>query len=381
MLDRMYFVFVSKWTVESVARSLVPLTVLGVAMIVLPASRARQVAFAAMLVGVGGLVLTFLGADILRIALVAQSQPWRWLWLTNVVAILLLPLLVSTCWHRGLVGRATLALVISLWLFRNDLYCAVLMPCVVGAAFLSARQHIEPRTARLICMGSFAALALGIVWAIANNPVFAGVMYNPHGAPIAVERFRALAEDGLVPVALFAGLWWCAVRASSRVVTMAAAGLASVVCLAMLPIATGEWTTTKFTQRSYDALEAWRRHIPVGTEVLWMDVPIDGWVLLRRPIFFAMEQTGSALFSRAAAMEVTRRDALLARDLPPAHFMMPDRQVAMPGEITLARACNSGELRFIATRLDLGAPALEPAPKEVPAFRGLRLYRCEQAAR
>jgi hypothetical protein len=111
-----------------------------------------------------------------------------------------------------------------------------------------------------------------------------------------------------------------------------------------------------------------------------MDVPIDAWVLLQRPIYLSVDQTGSALFSRAAAREMERRDAVLAQYLPEAHFMMPKTHPAVKGEITLARACASGELGFIVTRIDMKAPVLAQAPDDAPLFRGLRLYQCDRSA-
>jgi hypothetical protein len=107
-----------------------------------------------------------------------------------------------------------------------------------------------------------------------------------------------------------------------------------------------------------------------------METPFDAWVLLQRPVYLTVDQTGSALFSRPAALEMERRDALLTKYLPEAHFMMPKTHKAVKGEVTLARVCSSGELKFIVTRIDLKAPALERAPDNAPLFRGLRLYQC-----
>jgi hypothetical protein len=378
----MGYVFLSQWSVESWARGLVSLNALGVALMLLPASRTRQVAIATTVTGLGGLALTLLGADILRFTLVVQSQPWRWLWLTNVLTILLLPAIVGACWQRGHAGRATLAFLVSLWLFRNDAYCLVLMPCVLASAFYSSKQGAGASTARAIYLGSLAILVLGVVWSIANNALFAGVVNTPKGPTAALQVFRGLAEEGFASVALFTAIWWCATRTAHRGARATTAAVAALLCLAMIPIATVEWTTIKYTKQVFEAFRAWRRHIPVGTEVLWMGTPIDGWALLQRPLYLSIDQTGSALFSREAALEMERRDALLTQYLPDAHFMMPDRHKVEPGRTsTLAEACSSGELRFIVTRVDLGEPPLERTPEVATGFGGLRLYGCGQGGR
>jgi hypothetical protein len=172
---------------------------------------------------------------------------------------------------------------------------------------------------------------------------------------------------------------WFAVSRTARGVQVGVTALACVITVLLLPFAFREWTAVRFTKPVIEAFAPWRALIPVGAEVLWMDVPIDAWVLLQRPVYLTVDQTGSALFSREAALEMERRDAVLARYLPEAHFMMPKTHPSVKGEITLARACASGELRFIVTRIDMRAPALAQAPENAPTFRGLTLYRCDRS--
>ncbi|MEJ0038800.1 MAG: hypothetical protein WDO68_22450 [Gammaproteobacteria bacterium] len=375
ILDRMGYVFLAKWSVESWARTCVPLVTLGVALITLPPSRARSMAMAAMLTGLAGLLLTAYGADFLRITLIVQSQPWRWLWVTNTVMIVLLPLIFSACWERGHAGRATLAALVAMWLFRYDAYCTVLMPVALGLALFSGSPASHTRAMRMLWFGLLAVVAFGVAWSVANNVLFSSAINPAPGIATPVGMFRGVAEDGLAPAAALLMVWLIASH-GGRTARTAVAILTCAIGACLLPFAFREWTTVRFGKPLVDAYGTWRAHIPVGTEVLWMEDPIAAWVLLQRPLFLSVDQTGSVLFSRAAAVEMERRDAVLTKYLPEAHFMMPKVHVPAKGHSTLERACSSGEIRFIATRIDLGPPALEQAPAGTKLFRGVRLYQC-----
>jgi hypothetical protein len=377
----MPYVFLSTWSLENVARACTPLVTLTVGLLVLPPSRARQIACAALVTGLGGLLLTAYGSDILRIALVAQSQPWRWLWLTNTVMILLLPQIFSACWARGYVGRATIGALVSMWLFRVDAYASVIMVVALGLATFSRSPRSQAPATRMLWFGSLALVTLGVVWSVANNALFAGAI-NPMAhlsTPLAV--FRDLGEDGFAAVFVIF-IVWLAVTRGGPAAQSGVAAVACVVCVCLLPVSVREWTAIRFTQATFEAFAPWRARIPVGTEVIWDNPIIDGWVLLQRPQYLGIDQTGSALYSREAALEMERRDALLTRDLPIAHFMMPKTHVPADGvPLTLERACSSGELTFIATRQDLHATPIERIPASLPLYRGLSLYECPRSGR
>ena len=375
ILDRMGYVFMSQWSIESWTRACAPLVELTVALLVLPQSRSREMAWAALLIGLSGLLLTIYGADILRIALVAQSQPWRWLWLTNTLTIILLPAIFSACWERGYLGRATVAALVAMWLFRSDAYGMVLMPVAIALAAFSRSSWGQSPATRLLWFGSLAVVALGIAWSLANNALYAGAINPVAGLSAPVATYRDFAEDGLAPAAVLFLVWLLATRAP-RMAQIAAAAVTCIAVICVLPFAYREWTSVRLDRPAYEAFAPWRARIPVGTEVLYLDDPIDAWVLLQRPLYLVIDQTGSALFSRNAALEMERRDAVLTKYFPQAHFMMPKVHKPANHVPTLAGACASGELKFIVTRIDLKAPALENAPSAAPRFRGLRLYQC-----
>jgi hypothetical protein len=378
ILDRMPYVFLSEWSLESLSRACLPLVALTVALLVMRRSRVYSIAAAALIMGLSGLALTVYGSDILHITLVTQSQSWRWLWLTQTLAILLTPLILSACWQRGNVGRATVAVLLSMWLFRYDAYGLVLMPVALGLAVMSRSATANASSAaRMLWFGSLIVLAFAFAWALANNALSAGAINQVGDLSDPIRLFRGVAEDGLAPMTLLVVVW-LAIRAGGRAVQTGAAVAVCALCLLLLPSAFKEWTELRYPKSTVDAFGAWRAQIPPGTEVLWTDTPIDGWILLQRPAYLSNDQTASTLFSRQAAFELERRDALMTKYFPEAHVML-SKTTHKPVEgliPTLERACASGELTFIATRYDLKATPLAISPPNAPAFQGLRLYRC-----
>lgn len=376
ILDRMGYVFLTEWAVESWTRAFIPAVALTVGVLVMPPSRTRQVAVAAILIGLGGMVLTLYGADLLQLTLVTQSQPWRWLWLTNTLMVLMLPLIFSACWERGHAGRATVFALIALWLFRNDAYSIVLIPMVLGLAALSRTENSMSASARMLYFGAAAAAAFGLVWNIANNVMSAGTVNEAGSLSTPVTFFRSISLDGVMPVAAVALVWMLASGISGRIAKTIVAGATTLICVSLIPLAVKEWTNQRYSQATFDSFASWRARIPVGAEVLYMGNPTDAWILLQRPAYLSVHQTGSALFSRAAALEMERRDLVLTKHFPPAHIMMPETHKVVQGELTLTRACVAGEYQFIVTRLNLEATPVERAPAAALAWRGMSLYQC-----
>src|SRR6185369_4977067 len=79
-------------------------------------SHARSFCIAAGFAAIGGTLISYVGGDLLRIALVVQLQLWRWNWIATFAAILLLPFIATTAWSRGGIWRAVVLLLGAAWL-------------------------------------------------------------------------------------------------------------------------------------------------------------------------------------------------------------------------------------------------------------------------
>src|SRR5581483_3373631 len=99
LVQREGYLFVTEWDVRDGGRVVISATTLVVGALTLAPSPARSFCGAGLLLWALGIGFTLLGVDILHFAVIAQAQPWRCLWISSVVAVLLLPLVVRNCWR------------------------------------------------------------------------------------------------------------------------------------------------------------------------------------------------------------------------------------------------------------------------------------------
>lgn len=381
--NRQDFLFLSLWDIQDWARAGIHLSTLLLGALVLPhASASRRLSIAALVTATSGLIVSGLGGDWLEIALVVQAQPWRALWLSAVVALLLLPVIGRECWQRGPLGQSTLFLILVAWMSIDEPYTAAFGVVALGsAAALCSRRELAPSLKRLIFAGSCAVLVLVLIRNIANTILFAQAMPDQSLMPAWVREFRSLSQDGVIPALIFGGIWLLCTRPRGRVLRPITVTATVVGCAILLPASAAEWNRSEYT-RDFEAFAEWRQYIPPGEEVMWIDGAVETWALLERPRYLTTNQMASMLFSREAAIEMRQRAlrlAPLATD-EALLFWSTDRDLVRDtGPLTLTALCEAISARFIVTRSDLAAKPLALAPAGASLkFRGLRLFRCER---
>src|SRR5690606_1522710 len=82
------------------------------------------------------LLVSWLGGDLLRIALVVQGQAWRSLWLATAIAALLLPWISARCWTGPPLQRCVLPLILTAWIIgHQSLALCFSIPALVIVAY------------------------------------------------------------------------------------------------------------------------------------------------------------------------------------------------------------------------------------------------------
>ncbi len=348
----------------------------------------RTLCVASLALGVLSIGATVIGADWLRIIPITQVQPWRGLWLANLIALLLLPVIEVRVWDLRPVGRVIGLLLISLWTLRDEVQSLYLAPIALGFAFaVKARIAIPPERQRQLEMGAWAALALSLTWALINLRMSALALRDESAAPELLRTVRTWTRDGLLPaLVLGAMLALGNLARSSRPPMAGLCGYGSAIGITILlavlaPMGFDQWRHREFTDQTHERFAAWRAAIPPGTEVLWIGNPVPAWLLLERPSYLSNQQVATQLFSRTAGMELERRAiglALLNGGLDGLQApSLPASLGSKAPNVTLPQVCAASDVRFIATRLDLGPSAILTAPAGLPpAYRRLRLYPC-----
>jgi len=374
LVRRKGYLFVTQWGARDWGRVAISATTLLVGALTLAPSPARSFCGAGLLLWALGIGFTLLGVDMLHLAVIAQAQPWRCLWITSVIAVLVLPLVIQTCWRMGEMGRAAALLLIGVWLLRGYVYPLEVAPLSVAAALAAAKKTSPPEGARRwVNGGAWTVAILSAVWAIANLWLLAKRYPLELRVPGLVLLTRVWGAEGVLSALVLAGAWYACWKAKSPLGLYACAIVASVICILVMPIAATERTHVTVTPELFRAYEPWRQLIPAGQEVFWAKGdPYPAWVLLQRPSYMTNQQTGTNLFSRRAGMELERRSEVLRR----AFNLDQDSADVAP---TLATVCAKSDLKFLVTSYDLRAPALAEAPAGIPDdLRTLRLYRCDR---
>ena len=385
------YLFVLQWTLPDWIRALPAATVLIVGILVTTKPLVRNQCCAALATACCGLLLTIVFCDLLKLQLVTGMQLWRWLWLAQVVAVLLFPVVVVDCWRSGPVTRAACLALVSTWIVPNDPLVFGIALLAIACAASAGRVSTDRRASRLVFLGSCALLAIALVINFAskiNLPRPGG-----NSAPQAVALWLGVwAQDGILYAAVLIGVLWLSKRWPwARSAWILAAG-ATLACIFFLPLTWHAWTASYYNSKMYAAVASWRAAIPPEAEVIWPTLPIGAWYLLERPSYWSRHQESGDVFSRAKALEIQRRGLSLAAAM---HDSFPDHHSSGPdpedvrdravltvdtGKLEsagLVRACADPQLQFVVSWGALGPSPFTPVTPDParPADR-LHLYRC-----
>ncbi len=386
------FLFVSLWSAHDWVRDAVPLAVLTIGLLTATTKPLRNICAGALLTGLGGVLLTAVYCDALKIILVTGAQPWRWLWVTDVIAVLLSPLIARNCWQSGTTARAATILLLSAWVFQDDM--ATLPTLALAIACAAFRNAPAAKTyARLIFFGSCALL-------LAATALNLGDKYStpdPGGANSIGQRVslwvRIWDSDGVVLGPALVLLWFALERSRTGMRTVPLVMASAIACAALGISAWTVWTASYYTPALRAEFATWRHEIPPQAEVLWPGNPVGAWYLLDRPSYWSVNQSVGAIFSKQKAVVFSHRSAAfqLPVDAPPAGSddnartgdTKESRMAATPPTAmvvdrhSLEHACKDPDLGYVVSWSRIEPTPVDPvAPDSHRPGNRLYLYRC-----
>ncbi len=382
------YLFVSTWSLENWGRIVVPGAVLIAGALGSASAAVRQLCAAALLTALASLLVAIVCCDRLNGIIFIQMQPWRWLWLSEVTAVVLLPVITEDCLARGPSGRATVILLIGAWLLRDYIFSlGVSVAAIVCAAVPPAT--LSHRSGRLLLAGSLGTLALSAIIVAATRSSYVPLDTIPANSMIAelVAVARRWGEDGVAYSLSIAASWWILTRRNTMSSALSLLLVCGVLCAVTVTQVSKTWTSYVYTARLKAAFAPWREAIPTGTEVIWPGTPMGAWYVLERPSYYSIHQVAGDIFSRDKALEIHRRALLIQRGLhadtvesrhdPRRQGLDLPRNADNLGRHGLALVCQDPQLGFVASWSPLGdSPFLAIAPNVARPERRLRLYRC-----
>jgi len=386
--ERSQFLFLQLWRPRDWDLNARPLICVAIAAATLEDPRLRKICISAALVGAAGLAVALVAGLLGPVAILLQGQAWRWLWITGLIGVILLPATALRMWRDCRCGPLCALLLLSAWTFSQiDGSVAASLTLLLWLS----RERINRRIALYL---RWAAVGLAIVilgWTIFNCRTLLSPTFDFRDAPMLVQRLRNI--FGLtIPAVLLIGPFWFLIRRcrSLWVPALCCAALAATSAF-MLPLA---FRPTRSFASAADVREfsGWRKAIPPTANVYVADggdSPIFAWFVLRRPSYLSVDQSAGVVFSRTTAREVRHR----ARDLRP---LMPrdwrllskirKRRLRKPAAKNppikaltpriLVGICKDPLLGFVIARQNVGFGAL--SHEHAGPWKNWNLYNCAQ---
>ncbi len=164
--ERSQFLFLPLWSFRDWEINTQPFICLAFTAIAFPDERIRKLCLAAALVGASGLAVALIGSLIGPVAILVQGQAWRWVWITVLISVLMLPATVLQVWRDEKCGPLCAILLVSGWTLApvDGTACASL-----ALIFWVMRTNINARAA-LWLRGLAAALGVAIaIWILTKS--------------------------------------------------------------------------------------------------------------------------------------------------------------------------------------------------------------------
>ena len=386
------YLFVSTWPLEDWSRIAVPLAALAIGWHTGSTPLLRRVCASALGMVACGMAITLIFADLLHVWLVISAQTWRWLWLADVLALLLAPAILQDCWQRSASGRVAVMVLAIAWVFRGLTadFLATALALALAAVPVGWGQR---KYWRLLFAGACVVLGLGIVLALVDWFTYLPIGLRERGELL--NEVRAVCSDGVVLLSVSALGWALLHRVQWRGRAHAATALILVVgslCIWLTPYTWRSYTGVYYTPKLASQFAPWRAAIPTRAEVLWPDTALSAWYLLERPNYWSVHQVAGGLFSREQTIIMERRtdlvrtamrnSGLLAasgsrEEVELAQKTMLPTNVAHLDSKALRALCADPELQYVVSRATLARTPFPPIT-DLPSKTNskLYLYRC-----
>jgi len=350
-----------------------------------------------LLAGLGGLLATLVGGDLLGNLFLIQVQPFRALWLLHVFAYLGAGIVFRELWCLKADGLVLIVSIAVCWLLVPFVNAPITGACLgifaLGFAVLRLRGAFKPlsrpiRTALFALAGIFGAFLIGsralfIVNRAESIPEELG-LWAVVGAVTAIDVLAFLVLAGLVQ-----RLYPAAARAA-----LPAIALAAVIGGAVSWDRENIWPNLL---SDGDRVRPFEVPLPAGAQVYWERDVRGPWLLLQRPSYVSFAQGAGIAFNRDMTMALRRRtqvvEPLIGKDLFDIVRGSNDVPPPLPAldRDTLAEVCRRDAAldAMVLSREVTGAYAATwalPVPiyeqkavqqgERRPPIRTLYLYRC-----
>lgn len=387
--ERSQFLFLDLWSTRDWELNARPFLSLLATLAVAADPRICKLGLSALLVGFAGLAVALIAGTIGPVAILVQGQAWRWVWITDLISILLLvPTLALVCQEkRG--GRLCAVLLLSAWLVPRSIGL-VLFACL--PAIWLPRSAFTPLISRYLRWAAVAVAAAVLVGAIVNcwTIVNAPVSESEHTFPVFTKLSNCF-ELGLPAVLFVAVVAWIVNKGASVWLPVLVSACLVALLIVILPF-TLRARTASASAADREEFSDWIRAIPPTSTVYVPSFKDNGlfvWLTLGRTNYLSTNQSSGVVFSRPIALEIARRSTVLLPLEDPSWKILTrlTKSRANPANkaptgwrpLTVQRleqVCTDPLLGFVVARERIGFDAL---PHTSPGiWNGWNLYDCNR---
>ena len=321
-----------------------------------------------------------------RDAILVQGQAWRWMWITVLISVVLLPVAVLQTWRDEKCGPLCAILLVSGWTLApvDGTICASL-----ALALWAVRTHINARAALYLRWLSAALGIAVLMWILAKSWTILRPPIPPTGhVPLGAAQIRDIfgLRISAVPAAV---LVWELTRISRNLwVPAFLCLLLAALSMYTLPAAFKQ-SHALVSASEIDKFADWASAIPPTSTVLVVPAPDVGafvWFTLQRPNYLSVDQSAGVVFSRATALEVQRRSQVLLPLMDPNWKILTSlsrsrgderKKPTPPRPLTakvLLEICADPRLGFVVSPQDVGFAPLRHS--RAGQFKDWNLYDC-----
>jgi hypothetical protein len=318
------------------------------------------------------------------VATLLQGQAWRWLWVADLMSLLLVVPTVLHLWRSGRCGPPCAVFLLVGWLF----------PATGGVYWIAAslslwagRRHLSDSAGPYLRYAALALGALVIAWILAHG--WSAPIAPPSDAENkALDLARRIMGLNGVPV-LFAFLVGYAIARSRSIAARNVIALALGTVTAFAAPGALEDRRAEGTAAQIAEFADWRDVIPPGANVFVVSHYYSAgfsWFTLQRPSYLTVDQSSGVIFSRAAAAEIRRRSEVLRPIEEPDWRLLTRRAThgakfdarALPlTKDRLVQICADPALGFVVAREDVGFGS-RMRHNWPGAWNGWNLYDCRR---
>lgn len=305
---RAKYLYLSEWRLKDWAR-IILVASFTLPMIALYSGWQRRLLISATVVGASGLLVSFIGTDVLHNVLLSQVQTSRSVWFVYLLGNVGLGVVVANLYKKSEEdGDAFFFLYLSAWtvtLLLLPLAGMILGLVASGLAYLRITGKIAGIPSlfrRLIYMLS----VILFIWLIFLRLKF----WIASGSLAAVfeknEAFMGIAGFTQIELVLIAFIIFAAVRLRLKIPSAVTKGL--LVLLAVWSIFV--WDRRSAEDRGLEGayiVDALLEQIPEGAQVYWEGNAKGAWLLLGRPSYFADAQGAGVVFSEDLSVQYLKR--------------------------------------------------------------------------